>query len=409
MALALTSFMGCDISGASDRFIKRRCRWSALLLLPVMAFSQGAIAPHGKTYGDAGVDEVNYVILAAGGGYLLAGNHFNIEQKRREMWIIRSDSLGAILWQKKIGQSTYTSGEAIVATADGGAVVLAVELGDTPEDYDTRLVKLGPQGEVEWSRTYGSYGWDWPNHLIETTDGGYLICGWTDSRHAGGGDLWLVKTDSLGDMQWEHRYGGPAYEEGNHILATADGGYLVTGTTVSYSVGGEDFWILKVNAEGEIMWMRVFGGAGDDDGQFAQPVPGGGFVVLGSTTSYGQGKSDIWLIRLTDEGNIVWSHTFGGAEREWGAALAIGKEGMVVIGTTLSSGAGQSDIWALKVSHAGEKLWSRTFGGSGLDFGEFIYPTADGGYILAGNTHSFGRGESDIWLIKINSNGSPMF
>ena len=155
--------------------------------------------------------------------------------------------------------------------------------------------------------------------------------------------------------------------------------------------------------------MWVFGGAGDDEGQFAQLAPDSGFVVLGSTTSYGQGKSDIWLIRLTEGGNAVWSHTYGGMEREWGAALALVEDGMAVVGTTLSNGAGESDIWVLKVSASGEKQWSRTYGGSGLDFGESIYPTADGGYILAGNTHSFGRGESDIWIIKINSSGVPLF
>ena len=131
--------------------------------------------------------------------------------------------------------------------------------------------------------------------------------------------------------------------------------------------------------------------------------------MLGSTTSYGQGKSDIWLIRLSATGTVLWSRTYGGPGREWANALVVSENGFTVVGTTLSAGGGKSDIWLLRTDADGAEQWSRTYGGPGLDFGQSIHGTADGGYILTGHTHSFGQGDSDIWLIRVDSGGNTLF
>lgn len=382
---------------------------NAWFVIPAATLAQENPPPYGQTYGGRGVDEGNYVLQTADKGYLITGSTTAADEGKRHLWLLKADPDGRLVWEQRFGAGPYQSGEALAQTLDGGTVILGTLLSRRPDDYDVRLLKTDSRGREIWSRIYGSAGWDWGASLDETADGGFIFTGWTDSQGAGSGDLWLVKTDSRGQQLWQRRYGGREHDRGYHVMQVGDGGYLVTGSTVSYAIGGADLWVLKLSAAGDIEWMRVLGGAGEDEGQFAQMVPSGGYIVLGSTTSYGKGQSDIWLIRLSATGTVLWSRTYGGPDREWANALAVTENGFTVVGTTLSSGAGKADIWLLRTDADGEEQWSRTYGGSGLDFGQSIHGTDDGGYILTGNTHSFGRGDSDIWLIRVDSRGKTLF
>ncbi|MBA7665484.1 hypothetical protein ES703_73554 [subsurface metagenome] len=183
-----------------------------------------------------------------------------------------------------------------------------------------------------------------------------------------------------------------------------------TGATSSNSVGNDDLWLIKTDANGTAQWMLTFGGRGYEEGHFVRTTSDGGYIVVGSTTSTGAGESDVWLIKLDINGRMAWSRTFGGAEWDWGDAVhETTGGGYILVGTTLSFGAGGSDVWLIKTDADGNEEWSRTYGGHSLDFGLSVQPTTDGGYIIAGQTYSFGAGNGDLWLIKTDSEGQAVF
>lgn len=369
----------------------------------------GAKPPFGRTFGDRGMDEGNAVQQLEDGGFLITGLTTTMDQGIRKIWLLKIDSGGNLRWQRQYGSALYQSGEALILTLDGSIAVVGATLAERPDNYDLSFIKTDRNGQELWNRTFGGPGWDWGSYLAETVDAGFILIGWTDSKGAGGGDLWLIKTDSQGNEQWQQTYGGPDLDRGQHVLTTDDGGYLLTGTTVSHSIGREDLWVIKTDAMGRVEWQRVLGGAADDEGQYALAARDGGYLVLGSTTSYGSGESDIWLVRLSAEGAIMWTRTYGGAGRDWGNALTASDDGYLIVGTTLSEGAGESDIWLLRIDWDGNKVWSRTYGGAGYDFGQSLQRTAEGDYIFTGMTHSFGAGDSDIWLIKVDESGRTLF
>ena len=365
-----------------------------------------------RTFGGAGVDEGSFVQQTRDGGYIATGVTASFGEGAWNVWLLKVAPGGTEQWSRTfgIGSGQYEGGESLQETGDGGYVIVGVTLSNVPGDYDIRLIRTNGNGRQLWSRTFGGSGWDWGRFVRQTGDGGFIITGWTDSYGLGDGDLWLIKTDASGEEEWNRTYGGIDNDQGNGVQPTADGGYIITGATSSNSVGNDDLWLIKTDASGEVQWMRTFGGAGYDEGHFVQPTSDGGYIVVGSTTSSGAGESDVWLIKLLSQGRMAWSRTFGGPQWDWGNAVYEALDGgYVIVGTTLSFGAGGSDVWLIKTDADGNEEWNRTFGGHDLDFGLSVEPTTDGGFIIAGRTYSFGAGNSDLWLIKTDSNGQAVF
>lgn len=359
-----------------------------------------------RTFGGPGIDEGNAVLQTSDGGYIITGVTASFGTGARNLWLLKVDATGRQQWSRSFGSSEYSGGESLQETVDGGYIIVGSRLTARPTDYDILLIKTDGSGRELWTRTFGGRGWDWGNFVRQTPDGGYIITGWTDSYGAGGGDLWLIKTDAAGAKEWDRTYGGIDNDQGNCVQATTDGGYIVTGATTSYSIGQDDLWVIKTDAAGSVQWTRTFGGGGYDEGQYVQQTVDGGYIVLGSTTSFGSGDSDVWFIRLTVDGEVAWTRTLGGPEWDWGSAIKqVGGDGFIMAGSTFSNGAGESDIWLIRTHADGSEAWSRTFGGPNLDFGLALQPTADGGFVIAGQTHSYGAGKSDLWLIKTDAEG----
>ncbi|MCH7497295.1 MAG: hypothetical protein IH971_05535 [Candidatus Marinimicrobia bacterium] len=364
-----------------------------------------------RTFGGPGEDEGSSVHQTSDGGYIVAGVTSPQGGGARNVWLLKVGAGGAEEWSRTFdsGPGYYEGGEALQMTTDGGYVIVGATLNRLPSDYDIRLIRTNGNGRQLWTRTYGGNGWDWGGFVSQTGDGGFIITGWTDSQGSGGGDLWLVKTDAQGEEEWTRTYGGIENEQGNCVQPTPDGGYIVTGATSSNSVGEDDLWLIKTDAKGVPSWMRVLGGSGFDEGHFVALTTDRGYIVVGSTTSFGSGKSDVWLIKLDSAGRVAWTKTFGGSEWDWGNAVHETPDGgYIIVGTTLSFGAGESDIWLIKTDREGEELWSRTYGGDDLEFGLSVQPAADGGYIIAGRTYSFGAGASDLLLIKTDAAGQAL-
>jgi len=209
---------------------------------------------------------------------------------------------------------------------------------------------------------------------------------------------------------WDKTFGGKKRDEASSIIQSQDGGFVVAGYTESKSVGEGDFWIIKIDKNGNKIWDKTFGGKEWDGAKSIIQSKDGGFITVGWTYSKGAGDRDIWIIKIDKDGNKIWDKTFGGKKREEVYSIKQTKDGgYIVAGCTYSKGAGDRDMWIIKIDEDGKKIWDKTFGGKERDAVYSIIQTKDGGFILAGSTHSKGAGDRDVWIVKIDKNGNKIW
>jgi hypothetical protein len=251
----------------------------------------------------------------------------------------------------------------------------------------------------EWVKTFGGSEDDSGSSVQQTSDGGFILVGYTASF--GAGDVWLIKTDANGNKLWDRTFGGRGPDWGWSVQQTRDGGFILVGSTASFGAGEGDVWLIKTDASGNIEWDRTFGGSNRDKGYSVQQTRDGGFILVGTTASFGAGGADVWLIKTDADGNKLWDRTFGGSGWDEGSSVQQTSDGgFIIVGSTESLGAGWADVWLIKTDADGNKLWDRTFGGSMVDRGYSVQQTSDGGFIIVGATTSFGAGDYDVLLIK---------
>jgi len=294
---------------------------------------------------------------------------------------------------------TY-DGMSVQQTSDGGYIILG------GSSSDLLLIKTDDQGNKIWDRTFGgeeSVSSDWS--VQQTLDGGYIItCNTWVYLDEGLMDLLLIKTDDQGNKIWDRTFGGEEFDEGESVQQTPDGGYIITGWTRSFGAGSSDLWLIKTDGQGKKLWERTFGGADWDEGYSVQQTLDGGYIITGSTASFGAGYGDLWLIKTDVQGKKLWERTFGGAEDDEGKSVQQTPDGgYIIMGSTESFGEGSGDLWLIKTDEQGNKIWDRTFGGEEYDWGKSVQQTPDGGYIITGGTSSFG---DDLWLIKTDAEGN---
>jgi outer membrane protein assembly factor BamB/pimeloyl-ACP methyl ester carboxylesterase len=360
-----------------------------------------------KTYGgtasDVGWGEI---VQTSDGGYAMAGSTSSYGAGDSDGWLIKTDAAGNVQWNKTYGGTGGDAPLGMIQTTDGGYAMIGGTASFGTVGNDIWLVKTDSAGNMQWNKTYGGTGAERAWSAVQTIDGGYAIGGWTTSFGAGGADLWLIKTDSTGNMQWNKTFGGNGTDYGLSIVQTNDGGYAVAGSTTTFGVGSADVWLVKFSSSGVMEWNRTYGGTGYDEAYALRIASDGGYAMGCWTNSFGAGGNDFWLVKTDSAGNMQWNKTYGGTGAENANCMVLTSEGgYAMTGSTTSFGAGNSDFWLVKVDAAGNLQWNMTYGGTGAETGYSVVQTSDGGYAVLGSTNSFGAGGSDFWLVKVDAYG----
>ncbi|MCA9782629.1 MAG: hypothetical protein KC518_03540 [Candidatus Cloacimonetes bacterium] len=381
-------------------------RWLPFFLLLVGGTSgaQSLQLQWHRTFGAGENDYGRSVIQTADGGFLVAGDTRSFGSGLSDLWLLRVDSEGDTLWTRTIGGVGDDHPGDLLASADGGAVICGTTRSSGAGFSDFWLLKVDSGGTVLWERTYGGELEDECWTLGAAADGGFLLVGNTRSQGLGVTDLWLVRTDSLGQQQWNRSYGGSQADGGYGALELEGGDLLLTGYTNSRGAGQADGYVIRTNSIGDTLWTRTFGGSGEDRLFACAAATPGGWLFTGRTTSWGAGGNDLWLLRLNELGDSLWTRTHGGADSDLGLQLlSLGAEGFFAVGQTTLSQPVMQQIWTLWLDPEGEILWQDDFGGFAHDGAQGVCATQDGGFVVTGNGYMDADNLTDLHLLRLES------
>jgi hypothetical protein len=448
-----------DASSGIDKLLSLAvCLLVLIMLKPEQAFSQEI--QWQNTIGGSGDDRLISLQQTIDGGYILGGySKSNISGDKAEncigdwdYWIIKVDSLGIIQWQNTIGGSGEDILNSIQQTTDGGFILGGTSTSDVSGDKtencniveDYWIVKIDSIGIIQWQNTIGGSLYDFTPSVLQTSDGGYIIGGSSDSDISGDKsencigfpDYWIVKVDPLGNIQWQNSIGGLGYDNLESIQQTIDGGYILGGSSESGISGDktenciavDDYWVVKVDSIGNIQWQNTIGGNYDDKFTSIKQTTDGGYILSGYSSSNISGDKtensnlgDFWIVKVDSLGNIQWQNTIGGSEPDYllsiqqtidGGYILGGYSGSSISGDKTENSFGDHDYWIVKVDSHGVIQWENTIGGSSWDRLSSIQQTVDGGYILGGYSISNISGDKtenciggvasfDIWIVKL--------
>jgi hypothetical protein len=297
-----------------------------------------------------------------------------------------------ITFVNTFGESDHEIGYSVQQTTDGGYIITGYTDSFGNGERDVWLIKTDFNGNEEWNKTFGGSDDDHGQSVQQTTDGGYIITGqiWTSRS-----EVWLIKTDTNGNEEWNKNFGGGF---GYSVKQTTDGGYIITGQIIPLSSSGTGISLIKTDSNGEEEWKKTYSG---NIGYSVQQTKDGGYIITGSTTE--DSKYDVSLIKTDSNGNEEWNKTFGGNRTDWGYSVQQTTDGgYIITGQTEVTGNNDYDVYLIKTDSDGDEEWNKKFGGSDYDEGKSVKQTSDGGYIITGYTGSFGR---NVWLIKTDSQG----
>ncbi len=407
-----------------------------------------------KTIGGSGEETGQAAINTLDGGYAVLGytnsTDGDVSGKStfvNDYWLLKLDIDGKMEWNKTYGGSKDDRGQSLVQTRDGGYALTGYAMSDDGDGslnngfHDNWVLKVDALGTIEWEKSFGFSGHDHSYDIIEAKDGGYFFTGFLDitsaradgntekasslTRH-GIGEFWGTKIDAQGAIQWRGYFGGTNNDRAHAVVESEDGGFVMAGFSesndfdISDTQGSYDFWMVNVDANGNMLWERSFGGSGIEIAHDIAKTNDGGYIIAGNTfstdgdISQAKGESDFWLVKVTDSGSIVWERSYGGSGFDAAQAVISSKDGgYYVVGNSKSADKdasvnfGENDFWMIRTDENGNLVWQKSFGGTGLDFAFDIVENTDGSVLVVGETSSIdfhgsiSKGKSDIVLIKL--------
>jgi len=360
-----------------------------------------------KAIGGPGSEWGYSLIQTSDGGYAIAGYTYYFDAEDWGVYVVKLDANGNLQWTKTIGGKIWEEGKSLIQTSDGGYAIAGYTESFGAGKMDVYVIKLDASGNLQWTKTIGGKIWEEGKSLIQTSDGGYAIAGYTYSFDTEDWDVYVVKLDAHGNLQWTKTIGGKSDDNGHSLIQTSDGGYAIAGETESFGAGGKDVYVVKLDAHGNLQWTKTIGGPKDDRGTSLIRTSDGGYAIAGYTSSFGAGEWDVYVVKLDAHGNLQWTKTIGGPGYEIGFSLIQTSDGgYAIAGKTNSFGAGDYDVYVVKLDAHGNLQWTKTIGGENEDLGLSLIQTSDGGYAIAGKTESFGIGGDDVYVVKLDKNGN---
>ncbi len=414
-------------------------------------------------FGGTGTDTVLFVLQTDDGGYLLGGSSSspvsgNKTSPQRafgwesDFWIVKVNAEGEKEWDRSFGGSGSDSVQNIQKTADGGYLLIGNSRSPmsgnrtVPQSgiYDVWVIKIDAGGTTQWEKAFGELDYSYIESVSPTDAGGFVLAGFTSvDMYFTGSQFWTVAIDSEGETLWESTFGGGDWDKLSTMVPTGDGGFLLAGNTRSYATGrvtgvkmdDEDFWVVKIDSDGEREWDRAFGGNKLERLRAVVPARDGGFLIAGNSSSDnsgnkespGFGESDYWVVKIDADGEKEWDRSFGGNDFEYlDTAMERDDGGFLIGGSSLSfpSGNKQSerfgtsyvDGWIVAVDAEGRKEWERSLGGSEVEIDARMVPDGVGGAVVAftsgsgisGNKTVIGFGDSDLWMVKFGNFAIPV-
>ena len=376
---------------------------SILTMLVIMAESLSFIICLGesegweKTFSAPNSVQGYSVRQTENGGYIvLGGTWTNFSAQNRDLFLVKTDAEGNMLWNKTYGGTGFEEARSIQVTSDGGYIAAGTIVPERFGDWAVYLVRFDALGQMLWYKTYGGSESESGSSVQVTGDGGYIVAGNTNSFGVNG-DIYLVKTDNDGNMLWNETYGGERRDDGSSVQVTDDGGYIVAGSTNSFGAGGYDFYLVKTDDVGNKLWDKTYGGTGDDYALSVQDTADGGYIIAGNAGELDASSNKIFLVKTDGSGEVSWDKIYS---HEVGACLCYSVQetsdgGYIVAGSTDSGGG--SMLYLMKVDASGNLLWEKTYGGWVNTMGMSVQVTDDCGCIVAG---TLGR---DAYLVKVSA------
>ncbi len=373
---------------------------SIFLSFMAASWAQGPDTLWTKTYGGSGNDEAFSIIRTSIGTFLLAGYTESFGAGGKDVYLLRLYTDGDDMWIKTYGGEGNDVAYSVMRASDGYYVAVGYTESFGNGGTDVYILKLEADGDTLWTRTYGSNSDDGAFSIIETSDGNYLIAGYT--RSAGGENVYLLKITPDGDTLWTKNFGNPDnYEEARQVIETTNGDYLIVGRSYSPVDENWNLYYARTDANGDTLWTGLLGGEDDDGGYGIIETEDQDLVLLGFTSSIGNGGSDLYAVRIDADGVPQWSKTLGGPENEIGYAISQAIcEGYVIAGVTSSYGSGGKDAYLLRINYFGDSIWAETYGGTQDDGIYSVTMTSYPGYIAAGYTESMGAGGKDVYILN---------
>ena len=302
------------------------------------------------------------------GGALLAGETTSFGAGGSDLWLVRFDHRGNVLWQKAYGGQEYETLSGVLVMPDDGFLVVGGTNSFGEGSSDAWLLKLDAQGDVEWQKTYGEFQEDEIRHVRFTTGGNIALVGHTSSFGAQGHDYWFMILDNRGEIVSQFRYGGTGEDSAKGLISLAENGYILAGETTSFTSDLEDYWVLRLDRNGMPLWQMILSGSNDDRLRAVVPDGENGFVLAGESRSFTTHLRDIWMVRMNVEGNLAWQKAYSGKEDDCARDLLMtGDRGFLMTGFSCSFGKEKDDAWLLKVNPDGSIEFSVESGAVLLD------------------------------------------
>ncbi len=391
------------------KFGKHLLIFGALLLITTWSSAQPTFQ---KSYGGAWADLGESVQQTNDGGFIIGGSTQSFGIGDYDLYLIRTDANGDTLWTSIINTpaSLTDMGFSVRQTNDGGFALIGEVLDIVTSSKDVYLVKTDGAGNLLWTKTYGGYGDQVGYSIEQTTDGGFIIGGDYVDFINNDFNIYLVKTNAIGDTLWSRVIGGANDDHGCSAIQTSDDGFIISGWTNSFGVVNDEVFLVKTDSMGNSLWAKTYGGSGYDVGYSVQQLNDGGYIIGGFTTSFTPaGYAKVYLIRTDGSGDTLWTKFYTAGIGTGIGAYSVRQTAsgdFILAGISDGNGAGGYDIYLLKVDGNGNPGWSKTYGGTSADFGNSAQETIDGGFIIAGYSQNSGSGDDDVYLIKTDSMGN---